>query len=174
VAAGACPAPRLPVAGAGYALTLPDGRVLCGATAQPGDMDASVRDSDHRHNLARLQGLTGCAVDAAALGARVGWRVVAPDRLPVAGAVPHADADRILQDSAASGGPPADRVRFVARAPGLFVHTALGSRGIAWAALGARVIASAVTGAPAPLDAGLLDAIDPARFAVRRVRRSAS
>jgi tRNA 5-methylaminomethyl-2-thiouridine biosynthesis bifunctional protein len=66
-----------------------------------------------------------------------------------------------------------DQVRFVPRVPGLFVFTALGSRGITWSALGAETLASAITGAPAPLESSLLDAIDPGRFVARQVRRDA-
>jgi tRNA 5-methylaminomethyl-2-thiouridine biosynthesis bifunctional protein len=57
------------------------------------------------------------------------------------------------------------------RAPGLFVCCALGSRGIASAALGAEVLAAAITAAPLPAEADLLDAIDPARFLTRDFRR---
>jgi tRNA 5-methylaminomethyl-2-thiouridine biosynthesis bifunctional protein len=56
----------------------------------------------------------------------------------------------------------------------LFVFTALGSRGITWSALGAQVLAAAVTGAPSPLEASLLDSIDPARFVSRSARRAAA
>jgi tRNA 5-methylaminomethyl-2-thiouridine biosynthesis bifunctional protein len=58
--------------------------------------------------------------------------------------------------------------------PGLFVFTALGSRGITWSALGGQVVAAAISGAPAPLEASLLDAIAPARFITRQVRRSSA
>ena len=46
------------------------------------------------------------------------------------------------------------------RLPGLYVVGAFGSRGITWAMLAARVIAAAIGGAPSPLEASLLDAID--------------
>ena len=65
-----------------------------------------------------------------------------------------------------------DQPRFVPRLPGLYVFGALGSRGITWSALGAQVLASSVTGAPSPIGASLLDAVDPARFVSRQVRRA--
>jgi len=40
-----------------------------------------------------------------------------------------------------------------------------------WAALGGQIIAALVSGAPSPVGARLLDAIDPARFAVRERQR---
>jgi tRNA 5-methylaminomethyl-2-thiouridine biosynthesis bifunctional protein len=56
------------------------------------------------------------------------------------------------------------------RQPGLYLHTALGSRGLTSAALGGELIAAQICGAPWPLEADLVDAIDPARFALRTSR----
>ena len=155
--------PRLPIAGSGYLLPAIDGQAMFGATAQSGDLDPSVRDADHLFNLAQLERLTGHPVrlGPADLSGRTAWRCSAADRLPLIGAVPEAAPD----------GARLDRPRFVPRRPGLFVFGALGSRGITWSALGAQVLASWVTGAPAPVEASLLDAVDPARFVSRRVRQ---
>ncbi|NWG73770.1 MAG: hypothetical protein HXY24_04055, partial [Rubrivivax sp.] len=49
---------------------------------------------------------------------------------------------------------------------GLFVCTAFGSRGITWAPLAGALLAAWATGEPFPLEARLVDALDPARFAV--------
>jgi len=93
------------------------------------------------------------------LAGRVGWRLATPDRLPLVGGLPvPGHVGRI------------DQARFIPRQPGLAVCTALGSRGIGWAALCAQVLAAQVSGAPCPLEASLLDAIDPARFLVRAGR----
>jgi tRNA 5-methylaminomethyl-2-thiouridine biosynthesis bifunctional protein len=156
------PVLRRPLAGDGYALTLPDGSLLCGATRQPGDDDASLRAADHAYNLQRLRALTGAApdVDPASLDGRVGWRLTAADRLPLIGAVP-------------ADGPPAAREREAPRRPGLFVCTGFGSRGITWAPLAGALVASWAAGAPFPVAADLVDAFDPARFGVRAARRVA-
>jgi len=140
-------------------------QVWFGATSQPGDAEPALREADHAHNLAQLQSLLGrpIGIDPAACTGRVGWRCSSPDRLPLIGAWPDpSDDGRRLQP------------RFVARSPGLFVFTALGSRGITWAALGARVLAAWVCGSPAPVEASLLEAVDPARFVTRAARRGAS
>ena len=156
------PSARLPIAGSGYLLPALDGKVMFGATAQPGDPDPGVRDADHALNLAQLARLLvhDTDLEPADLAGRTAWRCSAADRLPVIGAVP---------DPAARG-TRLEQPRFVPRLPGLYVFTALGSRGITWCALGAQVLASCITGAPAPIGASLLDAIDPARFVSRLVR----
>ena len=138
--------------------------VVCGATHQPADFDASLRDSDHAENLGATQCLAGSEVTGAAAGGRVGWRLVANDRLPLVGAVPDAAAFE-------AAGVRLDQPRLVPRATGLFVFTALASRGITWASLGAQTLASLVAGTPSPMEASLLDAVDPARFASRDARR---
>jgi len=166
-------APRLPVAGAGYVLPEIGGAVWFGASAQWNDADLAVRDGDHRANLERLARLVGvAAVPALAdLSGRASVRWVSRDRLPVIGAVPAALAASagLGVDAPASGR--LDQPRLVARAPGLYVFSALGSRGIASSALGAQLLAAAIAGAPAPVEADLLDAVDPARFLVRQFRR---
>ena len=159
--------PRIPISGAGYLLPELNGRAWFGATSQAGDLDPAVRCADHVDNLARLATLRGAALDVAAteLQGRTAWRWSSNDRLPVVGAVPEPG----LANSASALR--LDQPRFVPRQSGLFVFTALGSRGISWSTLGAQVLASSISGAPSPLEASLLDAIDPARFVTRAYRR---
>src|SRR5262249_28911362 len=113
--------------------------------------------------LARLAGPVP-PLDTQDLDGRVGWRLAAGDRLPLVGAVPdpHAPAARL------------DQPRFLPRIPGLFLYTALASRRITLAALGAQALASWMAGAPWPLESSLVDAIDPARFSARDARRASS
>jgi tRNA 5-methylaminomethyl-2-thiouridine biosynthesis bifunctional protein len=151
-----------PIAGAGYAIDLQDGRLLCGATSQPEDLDTALREEDHHANLAQLSSLLGQDVDAStALEGRAGLRFVSSDRLPVIGPVPALDLSQARLD----------QPRFVPRRRGLHVLTALGSRGITWAPLAARTLAAWIGGAPLPLEASLLDAIDVARFESRAARQ---
>jgi tRNA 5-methylaminomethyl-2-thiouridine biosynthesis bifunctional protein len=153
--------PRLPVAGTGYLLPDIDGQAVFGASSQPGDDEAAVRESDHRFNLQRLARLSPQQLPSTdRLKGRVGWRCVAADRLPLVGAVPEPMAGS------------AERLDQVPRRPGLYVFSALGSRGIAWSVLGAQLLAAQVSGAPLPLEASLVDALDPARFALRTARRA--
>ncbi|WP_418321053.1 FAD-dependent 5-carboxymethylaminomethyl-2-thiouridine(34) oxidoreductase MnmC [Piscinibacter sakaiensis] len=165
-------APHLPLTGAGYLLPAIDGRLVFGATAQAGDDDADVRPDDHQQNVARLAALSPALAGIAGTTAsrftgRTAWRCVADDRLPLIGAVPQVWTGD--DDEAAP-----DQPRFVTRCPGLYFFVGLGSRGITWAPLGARLLAGMVSAAPLPLAADLLDAVDPARFLSRATRRLAA
>ena len=159
--------PALPMSGAGYAVPDGAGGVWCGATAQDHDLDPQLRELDHAHNIAQFMRLSGADIDAGQLNrlhGRVGWRVIAEDRLPLVGALPHRPMGAVAR---------CDQPRFIARQPGLLVCTAMASRGITWAALSGQVLAALATGAPCPVEASLLDAIDPARFDARRAREQA-
>jgi tRNA 5-methylaminomethyl-2-thiouridine biosynthesis bifunctional protein len=168
-----CTPLRCAVAGDGYALPLPDGGLLCGATREAGtlaemlaapDLGACVSTAAHRHNLQRLQRLTGLQVAAnpAALQGRSGWRLHADDRLPIAGALPLREPPP---------GQRRDQARLLPRVPGLFVLTALGARGLTLAPLLGRLVAAQATDTPWPLEQDLADAVDPARWRVRAARR---
>ncbi len=168
--------PRLPLTGSGYVAAIDAARVMFGATAQAGDDDRSVRCEDHLANLRRLDTWVAGAgdIDPRLLEGRTAWRCVADDRMPVIGAVPMLADGSVAEGDAGGDAVRATRLdqpRFVPREPGLFVYTALGSRGITWAALGAETLAALVSGAPCPIEASLLDAVDPARFVSRHARR---
>lgn len=159
---------RVPLARNGYLIPLPDGSLLAGATHSPGDDEAALRAEDHAHNLSVLERLAGFApaLGAQPLGGRVGWRCHSDDRLPLVGAL----AADLAEVSGGSGSRFA-QPRHVPREAGLFALTALGSRGIASAALGARVLAAWVCEAPMPVDTDLLDAVDAARHLSRSLAR---
>jgi tRNA 5-methylaminomethyl-2-thiouridine biosynthesis bifunctional protein len=152
---------RVPVASGSYALRLPDGAVLIGATQQADDDDAQVRDADHAANLERARDLLRheLDVDVATMHGRVGWRAMTYDRLPQAGAVPDLDAPLPARR---------DAPRLVPRRDGLFLATGLGTRGLTSAALVGELVSAQACGTPWPLEADLADAIDPARMALKR------
>ena len=155
----------MPLADAGYALRLPDRGLLFGATSQPDDEDPACRDEDHEHNLSVLERLTGWRPPAGTrLQGRVGWRLQTPDRMPLLGPLP----------AAAATGRPALQPRDIERRAGLHAAFAYGSRGLTQAALAGEVLAAWITGAPMPVPARLLDAVDCARFAARLNRKSGS
>lgn len=155
---------KTPVAGDGYALPLSDGRLLCGATREPGAPgdDATPRRADDESNLERLHRLAGLRPSQeAAIWGRVGWRLHTADRLPIAGGLPL---------SHLPPGQRMDQARLLPRQEGLFVLTALGARGLTLAPLLGRLVAAQALGLPWPLEQDLADAVDPARWLVREAR----
>jgi len=155
--------PRAVLAGAGHLVPLEDGSAVAGATFDFEDDDPTPSAEGHAANLERLERLLpggAAGIDPATLSGTVGFRCVSADRLPLIGALPDAAVARA-----------AVNMRDLPRLPGLYGAFGYASRGLTWAALGGELIASAVEGEPAPLEGDLADAIDPARFLLRRARR---
>lgn len=139
-----------------------DGTRCAGATYDL-DADPRLRAASQDENLARLRALVSDprAAEGAPLAGRVGFRCVAPDRLPLVGRLP---------DFAAAGA--TERLRDVPRHPGLYGLLGYASRGLIWAPLAAELLAAQLEGEPLPLEAALVDALDPARFVLRARRAS--
>jgi tRNA 5-methylaminomethyl-2-thiouridine biosynthesis bifunctional protein len=138
--------PPFPVNGEGHFLPdvplLERGAWLTGSTYGRADADASVRGEDTSANLQRARTLLPAAagsLDAAAahgeLRAWAGVRCAASDRRPLVGEL----------------------------APGLWVSTAMGSRGLTFAALCAELLAARLHAEPLPLELRLARALDPGR-----------
>ncbi len=155
------PGPRLPLAGRGYAIA-EDGQLWCGASADDDDTEPALRQADHVANLAQYRQLAGlpplAGQDLPPLQGRVGWRLLTPDRLPLVGGLP---------EPGYRGR--ADQVRLLPRLPGLAICSALGGRAIWGAGVWGDSAAAQLSGAPLPLETGLLDALDPARFALQKL-----
>jgi tRNA 5-methylaminomethyl-2-thiouridine biosynthesis bifunctional protein len=145
--------PRVGISGDGYCLPaqqLDDGSYLwmVGSSFDEGEDDLGSRDSSDAFNREQAQGLLAYSEgDLKALikaGDFVGVRCVAGDRLPIIGAL--------------------------TQRPGIFLATALGSRGILWSALAAKLIAAQLLGddfallARLGFAADLVAALAPARF----------
>lgn len=131
----------------GYVTPAVDGVHCAGATQAPDDSGTDLRVADHIENLTRLD-LTlpgyGRGLDPAGLVGRVGFRPMSPDRLPIVGA---------LEED------------------GLWTLNGFGARGLVWAALCAELLAAQIAGAPLPVEADLVAALDPGRFRARARRR---
>ena len=148
-AAGLAGLPAHPVHGAGHflpALPAPGGlRWLAGAGfAQYAGADPAA---EHADNITRVGHMLPEVADALRAQAQAGlldlWqgeRCTSPDRLPLIGAVAAAPA------------------------AGLWVHLAMGSRGLSVAALGAAWLAACIMGEPWPMEARLARYVDAQRL----------
>ena len=158
-----------PAAWGGYAAPMGPGRMMVGAThvksEYPGSPDAAE---------AGLRALTQGAPVAVSslLGACVehwgGVRAALADRLPVAGALPDETFEACWRGAAQgrSDGPGG-----IAGPGGPLILGALGARGFAHAPLLAEHLASGLCGEPPALEHGGRDALHPARFAWRALKR---
>jgi len=176
--------PELPAQGIGFGgylspeITLPDGRrgrVLGSSFDAWPDPDGDTgwqawsRDGHDGYAAEFAQ-----AFDLAPPPAKTGWtglRAMTGDRLPVAGPVPAVDAYRTDYGDLHHGRhwvdyPPA-RYR-----DGLYVLSGLGARGYQFAPLMADLLADMIAGTPLPLERDLVEAVHPARFLIRDLKRA--
>ena len=148
--------PPFPVNGNGHFLPgIPMGRGtawLCGSSYGRGDADTAERAEDHRANFEKLAALLPPVARglepgfiAGTVGAWTGVRCASTDRRPYLGEV----------------------------ATGLWVSTAMGSRGLTFAALCGELLAARLHAEPPPLERRLADALDVARLGLISAARPA-
>jgi tRNA 5-methylaminomethyl-2-thiouridine biosynthesis bifunctional protein len=156
------------LAGAGHLIPSANGAAVVGSTYDFEDEDPEPRASGHAGNLERLELLlpgSTLRLDPARLAGTVGFRCVTPDRMPLIGRSPDAESRASIAARPGRWAQPLPRLE------GLYGAFGYASRGLTWAALGGELIASQLEGEPLPLEGDLADAVDPARFALRRARR---
>ena len=151
-----------------------------GSTYERGRHDTTVEPAAHERNAASLEEMHPAAAAelrrCALQGRLLGWaqvRCASQDRLPMVGAAPDLAAlQELFRDAGARRGRiPLSRTP---RLPGLFMLTALGSRGLTLAHWCGEWLAGRMNGETSPLpeqDLDLEKAIDPARFAWKAARR---
>ncbi len=155
----------------GYLTPAHNGAHCIGASYGRNQTDLAYRTDEQDQNRARLQACVPhqrwpAEVDVSGAQARVGVRCASRDHLPVAGPVARLAA---LADHDVHA--PADQQSALPLHAGLYVLGALGSRGLCSAPLCGELVASEICGDPLPLAADLLEALHPARYWVRRLRR---
>jgi tRNA 5-methylaminomethyl-2-thiouridine biosynthesis bifunctional protein len=148
----------------GYVLPPVAGRHVLGATYDFGVDDENLRALSQNRNLQRLESLLSISDQPfiqMPLNGRVGFRCVSGDRMPIVGAMPD------MQHDIDAG----TRLSKLPRLPGLFCLSALGSRGLVWSGIAAELLADQICGETLRLEQDLADALDPARFHLRNLRR---
>jgi len=143
--------------------------VMFGATFDkcPTASDARERNIDA---LAKLAPEIAAAIDPAQLKSRAADRATTPDRAPVAGLLPDAPAWLKQYASLAHGRAPVVNSSPPAHG-GVYVIGGLGARGLTLAPLLGERIASEMFGEPQALSRFALEAIHPARFLHRALKR---
>lgn len=167
---------RTVLCGRGYLAPAADGHQTLGATYDPDDSDLTPRLSDHHRNLDTLATTdTALRAPLEASGvemwqARVAQRCTTPDYMPLIGPAPQYDS--VLETYADLR---RDARRIITQTgpnlPGLYIHCALGSRGLTYAPLGAEYLADLIEAQPPSLSLDLQQAIHPARFLIRDLKK---
>lgn len=160
LAEGDFPALPMVVCREAYMTPPVEGIVSVGATYDKSG-DRQLWQSSQDENLLRAEEILGAPHGAGApLAGRVGFRTMAPDRLPLVGALPDAKA-----------GGRAERLRDLPRHPGLHALLGYASRGLIWAPLAAEILACQLEDEPLPIEATLAAALDPGRFLLKQRRK---
>ncbi|MBL4619439.1 MAG: FAD-dependent 5-carboxymethylaminomethyl-2-thiouridine(34) oxidoreductase MnmC, partial [Marinicaulis sp.] len=101
---------------------------------------------------------------------RASIRCVTPDWMPIAGPIPnlgfYARAYDGIRDGRLIDYPAGQTL------PGLYILSGLGSRGLVTAPLAAAVIAAEIAAAPSPVAHTVCEALHPARFFIRELRKA--
>ena len=164
--AGTLPTLAHAICGEGYLTPVHQGFHCLGASYSS-SKDDDLKTTDHIENLQRLQHILpdcGHTFQPDKLSGRVSFRATTPDRLPLIGALPDMEAAWRTEE----------QLHTLPRHNGLYGLLGLGSRGLVWASLAAELLASQICAEPHPLERDLVNAVDPARFALRAHRASCS
>lgn len=149
-----------------------------GSTYARGDASTDITSEGHERNAQSLQAMNPQAAErlreAADTRRLLGWaevRCASLDRLPLVGAVPDSHTLHQLKGTRRRYMP---SLADLPREPGLYMLSAMGSRGITLAHWCARLLGSQMQGESFDAEPDLIAAIDPARFAWRQARRSSA
>lgn len=123
----------------------------------------TTEEDEQLSGLSNLTGQTHTSIDY-----KTGLRATTIDHMPIVGAVPCADAIKKLPKNRQKTFPA--ELDQSHRQDGLFIMTGLGARGYQLAPLLSEILTSQILAEANPIDSEILDAIDPARFALRRRR----
>lgn len=177
---GALPQQRHALVAGPYLISHGDGSALTGATYELGKSDQTAQAPTtigHQHNLQDLAETSPPFKEALDvlnpedLTGRVSFRAQVPDRVPFAGPAPMhgpylSAYDRLRHGDRFADYPPAPVH------PGLLLIGGLGARGFTTGLLLGELLAAQVTGAPLPLPRDLAEAVHPARFIIRGLRKN--
>ena len=105
------------------------------------------------------------------LTGRVGFRAVSQDRIPIVGLVP--DKSWFNEHySDLHHGKVRKKYELGQYFNGLFVNAAHGSRGLTTSFISAEILLSQIEGSPIPVTTSILNALSPARFLIRNLKRN--
>ncbi len=156
-----------------------DGHYQMGATFNLNSRETGCTEADHATNLKRISEMTPSlasslglkTLDIRRLSGRVGFRASSPDYLPLVGPVP--DIQAFVRDYASlrkdAHLPQHKKGVYL---PGLYVTTGHGSKGLTTCPLAGEILAACLCNEVYPVAKRLADAVNPARFVIRDLKRN--
>ncbi len=163
-------APNSALASGHYALCSGTDR-LWGATFENCEGAPEVSEGARAKNAAALEALSPwwqAQIRGRTIQSRAGIRATTPDRLPLAGAVPDAPAFLQAFQSLRTG---QETLMDAPVHTGLYALGGLGSRGFTFAPWLAEILAAQICGEPRPATLAAMEAVSPARFLRRALKR---
>lgn len=163
---------RVVLSGTGYLCPAGQGVHTAGASYLPGATDTSVSTAETAAILGNLQQLLPRLQlgEAALAGARASIRCATPDQVPVVGPVPDREAMLAVFHQLGRNARLRPQSSPVCHA-GLYVNSGHGSHGLTSCPLAAEYLAALMSGEILPLPRAQTDALHPARFLIRRLKR---
>lgn len=156
----------------GYLLPENEGKHVIGATFIKGDAHTGLRQEEHLKNQAQLVRCFPELFDfkKSEFKGHAALRAITPDRMPLVGPVPDLDFYHkwyhdLQHGKAASNYP---KARYLA---GLYLNTGHGARGLSTSFLCAELITSQICNAPLPVPDDICQALHPARFLIRDLKK---
>lgn len=161
---------KTPVCYDGYLIPAHNDLHVAGATYSVDDNETQCRDEDEQKIIAELENaLPGFETTSPTQG-RVAFRSSTEDHLPLIGPLPDIDFyGRHYVDL--HHGRPVQNYHNAAYLPGLYISCGHGSRGLISAPFAAETIAATINNEPLPAPVNLLNAVHPARFMIRKLKR---
>lgn len=135
----------------------------CAGASLVNAADPASAEKNNLDDLAKLLGQNAIS-PSLHTETRLCFRPNSSDRLPLVGAIPNtSDIQHAVH-----------QLFHIPRVTGLYGVLGFGSRGLTWHALAAEVLACQLNAEPQGIERSLLAAIDPARFALRLLRKKTS
>ncbi|MEM8935901.1 MAG: bifunctional tRNA (5-methylaminomethyl-2-thiouridine)(34)-methyltransferase MnmD/FAD-dependent 5-carboxymethylaminomethyl-2-thiouridine(34) oxidoreductase MnmC [Pseudomonadota bacterium] len=154
-----------------YAAPTPRGGLIVGATYAPG-AEAVISEQATSENLDAVVAILPelGVLEPSQSTPRASQRCATPDRMPIAGPLPDDDFYRQAYKGLRTGR--RETYPVGQSQPGLYALTGLGSRGLVTAPLCAALLASDLAGSPSPVTREIANALHPARFLIRALKRN--
>jgi tRNA 5-methylaminomethyl-2-thiouridine biosynthesis bifunctional protein len=128
-----------------------------------------LQNESHEKNKEKLKRFLP-DMDINVLGGRANIRAMTPDHFPIVGPAFSDETFKELYGQLKHGpkGKPFEEPEYL---EGLYVMAGLGARGVQSAPLLADMLSAYISGGPSPVDRQIREALHPARFLIRAIRK---